>query len=61
MSGPLGLCRVLGRQWTHSACIIKGNEVIRIESVGSFVQRFTSDREIAKENLQKAVGLQLDY
>ena len=37
--------------------LIKGNEEIRIESIGSFVQRVSSDLGIAKENLQRAVGL----
>ena len=39
----------------------RGNEEIRIESVGSFVRRVTSDWELAKENLQKAVGLYQKY
>ena len=38
--------------------LIKGDEEIRTESIGSFVRRVTSDCEIAKENLQRAVGLQ---
>ena len=41
--------------------LLKGNEEIQIEIVGSFVRRVTSDWEIVKENLQKAVGLQQKY
>ena len=38
--------------------VLKGNEQINIESVASFIWRITSDWELAKENLQKSVGLQ---
>ena len=41
--------------------LLRGNEEIRTESVGSFVQRVTSDWELAKQNLQRAVGLQQKY
>ena len=41
--------------------LMKGNEEIKIESVASFIQRVTSDWELAKENLQKSVGLQQKY
>ena len=41
--------------------LIKGDEEIRTESIGSFVRRVTSDWELAKENLQRAVGLQQKY
>ena len=41
--------------------LIKGDEDIKIESIGSFVRRATSDLELAKENLQRAVGLQQKY
>ena len=41
--------------------LIKGDEEIRTESIGSFVRRVTSDWELAKDNLQKAVGLQQKY
>ena len=34
---------------------------IRTESIGSFVHRVTSDWELAKENLQRVVGLQQKY
>ena len=38
--------------------LIKGDEEIRTEIIGSFVRRVTSDWDVAKENLQKVVGLQ---
>ena len=41
--------------------LIKGNEGIRTESIGSFVRRVTSDWKLGKENLQRAVGLQQQY
>ena len=41
--------------------LIKRDEEIRTESIGSFVRRVTSDWELAKENLQRAVGLQKKY
>ena len=41
--------------------LLRGNEEIRTESVGSFIRRVTSDWELAKENLQRAVGLQQKY
>ena len=41
--------------------VIKGDEEIRTESIGSFIRRVTSDWELAKENLQRAVGLQQKY
>ena len=41
--------------------LIKGDEEIRTESIGSFVRRVTSDWELAKENLQRAVSLQQKY
>ena len=37
--------------------LIKGDEEIRTEIIYSFVRRVTSDWELAKENLQRAVGL----
>ena len=37
--------------------LIKGDEEIKTKSIGSFVRRVTSDWELAKENLQRAVGL----
>ena len=40
---------------------IKRDEEIRTESIGSFVQRVTSDWELTKENLQRAIGLQQKY
>ena len=41
--------------------LIKGDEEISTESIGSFVWRVTSDWELAKENLQRVVGLQQKY
>ena len=41
--------------------LIKDDEEIRTESIGSFVWRVTSDWELPKENLQKSVGLQQKY
>ena len=41
--------------------LLRDNEEIRTENVGSFVQRVTSDWELAKENLQRVVGLQQKY
>ena len=37
--------------------LLRGNEEIRMESMGSFIWRVTSDWELAKENLQRAVCL----
>ena len=41
--------------------LLRGNEKISIESVASFIQRVTSDWELARENLQRSVGLQQKY
>ena len=41
--------------------LLRGNEGIQTESVGFFMQRVTSDSELAQENLQRAVGLQQKY
>ena len=41
--------------------LIRGNESISTESVASFVNRVASDWELAKENLQRSVGLQKKY
>ena len=38
--------------------LLKDNEEVRTESVDSFARGVTSDWELAKENLQRAVGLQ---
>ena len=40
---------------------MKGNEEIKTESIGSFVQRITSDWELAKQNLKRSVDLQAKY
>ena len=41
--------------------LIKSDEEIRTESIDSFVRRVTSDWELAKGNLQGAIGLQQKY
>ena len=41
--------------------LLRGNEKISTASVASFIQRVTSDWELAKENLQRSVGLQQKY
>ena len=41
--------------------LLKGDESTKIESVASFVQRVTSDWNLARENLQRSVGLQQKY
>ena len=41
--------------------LLRGNEEVKTESVASFIWRVTSDWELAKENLQRSVGLQQKY
>ena len=41
--------------------LLRGNESISTESVASFLNRVTSDWELAKETLQRSVGLQKKY
>ena len=41
--------------------LLKGKEEAKTESVASFVQRVTSDWELARENLQRSIGLQQKY
>ena len=41
--------------------LIKGDEEIETESVGSFVRRLTFDWEFAMENLKRSVDLQAKY
>ena len=41
--------------------LLHGNEKINTESVASFIQRVTSDWELARENLQNSAGLQQKY
>ena len=41
--------------------LLKGDESTKIESVASFVQRVTSDWNLARENLQRSVGSQQKY
>ena len=38
--------------------LLKGNESATTESVASFIRRATSDWELARENLERPVGLQ---
>ena len=37
--------------------LLKGNESASTESVASFIRRVTSDWELARENLQRSIGL----
>ena len=41
--------------------LLKGDESTKMESVASFVQRVTSDWNLARENLQRSIGLQQKY
>ena len=41
--------------------LVKGNESASTESVASFIRRVTSDWELARENLERPVGLQKKY
>ena len=41
--------------------MIKGNEEIKTESIGSFVKRITSVWELARDNLKRSVNLQSKY
>ena len=41
--------------------MIKGNEEIKTESIGSFVKRITSVWELARDNLKRSVNLQAKY
>ena len=41
--------------------LLKGNEEAKTENVASFIRRVTSDWNLAKENLQRSVGLQQKY
>ena len=41
--------------------LLKGKEEAKTESVDFFIQRVTSDWELARENLQRSVGLQQKY
>ena len=41
--------------------LLKGDEEIRTESVGSFMRRVTSDWELAKEILKQSIDLQTKY
>ena len=41
--------------------LLKGDEEVKTESVGSFVRRVTSDWELANENLKRSLDLQEKY
>ena len=41
--------------------LLKGDESSSTESVDSFIRRVTSDWKLARENLQRSVGLQQKY
>ena len=50
-----------GHEPMTSVQLLKGNEAVKTENVASFIKRITSDWELAKENLQRSVGLQQKY
>ena len=50
-----------GQELVMPIQLLHGNEKINTESVASFIQRVTSDWELARENLQRSVGLQQKY
>ena len=41
--------------------LIRGDELAKMESVGSFAQRVASDWKLARENLERSVRLQQKY
>ena len=41
--------------------LLKGDELANTESVDSFIRRVSSDWKLARENLQRSVGLQAKY
>ena len=41
--------------------LLKGDEEIKIESIGSFVSRVKSDWELAREHLKRSIDLQAKY
>ena len=41
--------------------LLRGDKSAKTESVASFIQRITSDWNLARENLQRSVGLQQKY
>ena len=41
--------------------LVKGNEEIKTENIGSFMKRITSVWELARENLKRSVNLQAKY
>ena len=41
--------------------LLKGDEDVKTESIGSFVRRIKSDWELARENLKRSVDLQAKY
>ena len=50
-----------GHEPVMSIQLLRGNEQMSTESVASFVWRVTSDWELARENLERSVGLQQKY
>ena len=50
-----------GHEPVNPIQMLKDNEEARTESVASFLRRVTSDWNLAKENLQRSVGLQQKY
>ena len=47
-----------GHEPVMSIQLLRGDESARIECVASFIKRVTSDWNLARENLQRSVGLQ---
>ena len=47
-----------GREPVMPVQLLETSEKISTESVSSFIQRITSDWELARENLKRSVGLQ---
>lgn len=41
--------------------LLKGDEEIRAESIGSFIRRFTSDWQLARDYFKRSVDLQAKY
>ena len=41
--------------------LVKGNEEVKTEHIGSFIRRITSDWEMARESLKRSVDLQAKY
>ena len=50
-----------GHEPVMPVTLLEGTEKINTESVASFIRRITSDWELARENLNRSVGLQKKY